>query len=74
MSLFAIKLERKKNVNSPNTLTSDQEQHIDEWYEAIDQVLQDAARKGLIVDTGRRRWSERTGRYEIVWTARKHLH
>ena len=75
MSLFAIKLERKKNVNSPNTLkrTSDREQHIDEWYEAIDQVLQDAARKGLIVDTGRRRWSERTGRYEIVWTARKNL-
>jgi chromosome segregation and condensation protein ScpB len=46
----------------------------DERHEAIEQAIQDLARRGLIVDTGRRRWSERTGRYEIVWIARKTLH
>jgi hypothetical protein len=40
-----------------------------EIYDAIKEVCQDAARKGLIVDSGRRRWSERTRRYEIVWTS-----
>jgi hypothetical protein len=43
----------------------------DDTIEAIEQALQDLARKGLIVDTGRRRWSARTGRYEIVWAARE---
>src|SRR5204863_9639938 len=28
------------------------------------------ARKGLVVDSGQRRWSERTGRYEIVWESK----
>jgi hypothetical protein len=46
---------------------------IDDGREAIEQAIQGLARKGLIFDTGRRRWSERTGRYEIVWTARKRL-
>lgn len=41
--------------------------------EAIQQAIQDLAREGLIVDSGRRRWSERTGRYEIVWIARKYM-
>jgi hypothetical protein len=35
--------------------------------DAIEQAIQSLARKGLIVNSGRRRWSERTGRYEIVW-------
>jgi hypothetical protein len=39
--------------------------------EAIEQAFQDLAREGLIVDTGRRRWSALTGRYEIVWAARE---
>jgi hypothetical protein len=43
----------------------------DDAIEAIEQALQDLARKGLIVDTGWRRWSARTGRYEIVWAARE---
>jgi hypothetical protein len=47
---------------------------IDERYEAIEQAIQNLARKGLIVDTGRRRWCEQTGRYEIVWAASKTLH
>jgi hypothetical protein len=38
-------------------------------HDAIEQAIQDLARDGLIVDSGRRRWSERTGRYEIVWIA-----
>ena len=37
--------------------------------DAIEETIRDLARQGLIVDTGRRRWSERTGRYEIVWAA-----
>jgi hypothetical protein len=35
----------------------------------IDQALQELAREGRIVDSGRRTWSERTDRYEIVWAA-----
>jgi hypothetical protein len=34
-----------------------------EKYEAIEQALQKLARGGLIVDTGRRRWSKRTRSY-----------
>ena len=42
--------------------------------DAIEQAIQNLAREGLIVDTGERRWSERTRSYQIVWTARKNLH
>ena len=34
---------------------------------AIEAAIQDLVRKGLVVDSGQRRWSQRTGRYEIVW-------
>jgi hypothetical protein len=37
---------------------------------AIEQAIEEAARMGLIVDSGERRWSERTGRYEIVWKSK----
>jgi hypothetical protein len=41
----------------------------------IDQALQELAREGRIVDSGRRAWNELIGRYEIVWVAaRKKLH
>jgi hypothetical protein len=33
-------------------------------------AIEEAARMGLIVDSGERRWSERTGRYEIVWKSK----
>jgi hypothetical protein len=46
----------------------------DDAIEAIEQAIQDLAREGLIVDTGQRRWSERTRSYQIVWAARKKLH
>ena len=39
----------------------------EEKYEAIEQALQKLVREGLIVDTGRRRWSKRTRSYQIVW-------
>ena len=38
-----------------------------EKQEATEQTLQKLARDGLIVDTGRRRWSKRTRSYQIVW-------
>jgi hypothetical protein len=34
---------------------------------AIEAAIQDFVGKGLVADSGQRRWSERTGRYEIVW-------
>jgi hypothetical protein len=34
---------------------------------AIEAAIQDLVRKGLVVDSGQRRWSKRTGRYETVW-------
>jgi N12 class adenine-specific DNA methylase len=41
-----------------------------EMLEAIDEALQEAAQRGLIVDSGKRKWSKRTGRYEIVWNSK----
>jgi hypothetical protein len=35
----------------------------------IQAALQRLASKGLIFDTGKKRWSEGSGRYEIVWAA-----
>ena len=34
---------------------------------AIEAAIQDFVGKGLVADSGQRRWSERTDRYEIVW-------
>ena len=44
------------------------------FHDEIQQAIQDLVRKGLVVDSGRRRWSERTGRYEIVWVAWEFAH
>jgi hypothetical protein len=38
--------------------------------EEIEEAIERLAREGLIVDSGERRWSERTGRYEIVWKSK----
>jgi hypothetical protein len=32
-------------------------------------AIQRFVENGLVVDTGRKRWSERTGRYEAVWAS-----
>lgn len=37
--------------------------------EAMQEAFDSLASKGLIYDTGRRRFSPRTGRFEIVWAA-----
>jgi len=34
---------------------------------SIEEAIQDHVRKGLLIDSGRKKWSQRTGRYEIVW-------
>ena len=34
-----------------------------------DRLLESAARWGLLRDTGKRKWSERTRSYQIVWEA-----
>jgi hypothetical protein len=39
--------------------------------DAIEQAIQNLARKGLIVDSGRRSWSEQTRSNQIVWVARE---
>jgi hypothetical protein len=44
----------------------------EDFYERVREATEDLARDGLIVDSGRRRWSERTQRYEIVWTVPEH--
>ena len=35
----------------------------------IEEACQDLARRGLICDSGRRRWSERMQSFQIVWIA-----
>jgi hypothetical protein len=55
-----------RNGKNPSPLLAD-DQHIEE---AIQEAIQEAVRRGWCVDTGQRRWSERTGRYEIVWKSR----
>ena len=37
---------------------------------AIERAIEEAARMGVIVDSGERRWSKRTRRYEIVWKSK----
>jgi hypothetical protein len=34
----------------------------------IEAAIKQLVEEGILYDTGRRRWSERTGRYQIVWS------
>jgi hypothetical protein len=34
---------------------------------SIEEAIQDL---GLLIDSGRKKWSQRTGRYEIVWASK----
>jgi hypothetical protein len=36
-------------------------------YEDICRTIQELVEEGLVVDSGRKKWSERTAQYEIVW-------
>jgi hypothetical protein len=38
-------------------------------HEEVMEALRRLAAKGLIYDTGRRKWSERTRSYQVVWAA-----
>jgi hypothetical protein len=49
-----------------------QKDRLKEWDQLqneIEAAIQDLVRKGLLFDTGKRRWSERKRRYEVVWAA-----
>ena len=37
---------------------------------SIEEAIQDLVRKGLLIDSGRKKWPQRTGRYEIVWESK----
>ena len=37
---------------------------------SIEEAIQDLVRKGLLIDSGRKKWSQRTGRYEVVWDSK----
>jgi hypothetical protein len=41
--------------------------HLDDLDYAIFSAIEILVKEGFLVDTGKREWSERTGRYEIVW-------
>jgi hypothetical protein len=41
-------------------------------YGPVQEVIEQLAIEGRIVDSGRRRWSDRSGRYEIVWVVAEH--
>jgi hypothetical protein len=43
--------------------------HRPPTYEEICQAVQELVKQGLVVDSGRKRWSERTGQYEILWVS-----
>jgi hypothetical protein len=40
--------------------------------EQIEQAIAALVAKGLVMDSGRRRFNPRTGRYDIVWVATEH--
>ena len=39
----------------------------EDGWETIEESIKSMVKMGLLVDSGHRRWSERTGRYEIAW-------
>ena len=39
----------------------------DDIIREIEAAIESLVQKGLVYDTGKRRWSERTGAYQIVW-------
>jgi hypothetical protein len=41
----------------------------DDHHEMVLQAIQELAAKGLIYDSGERRWSDRTLSWQIVWKA-----
>jgi hypothetical protein len=68
--------ERFKKPKTLPVLRDDKDtiEAIDEnnMYESVNEAIQELAREGKIYDTGKKRWSERTGSYQIVWAAKTH--
>jgi hypothetical protein len=54
--------EKRSKVPNVQTLRPNRQE--------IDEALESLARDGLIEDSGERRWSNRNGRYEIVWRSK----
>jgi hypothetical protein len=61
----------KQHAMSDNFEFGSWPDNVDARHDAIEQAIQNLARRGLIVDSGRRRWSERTRSHQIVWVARE---
>jgi hypothetical protein len=56
--------------NPPNQRTINMKYELNRTvtHEDICSAIQDLAEDGLIVDSGRKKWSPQTGQYEILWT------
>jgi hypothetical protein len=48
-----------------NVIVDDDENVV----ETLEETIEALKTVGLVVDSGRREWSEQTGRYEILWMA-----
>jgi hypothetical protein len=59
-AIFTHSVTRPEMTRSPTQ---------EEKYRIIEGAIRQLAAKGLIYDTGRRRWSERTQSYQVVWAA-----
>jgi hypothetical protein len=57
---------KKKYRNRP--IRSLEEDFDWEAYERMKKAREELTREGLLVDSGRKRWCEVTGRYDTVWT------
>ncbi len=56
--------EYLNRANPPPALADDKNHE-----ETIQEAIRALKRVGLVVDSGSRKWSEQTGRYEILWRA-----
>jgi len=56
--------EYLKRANPPPVVVDDEDDE-----ETIQEAFQALKRVGLVIDSGSRKWSEQTGRYEILWRA-----
>ena len=59
-----------KNIHFPWPAEEDRPADPAEIQRSIEEAIQELVRRGLAVDSGQRRWSQRTGRYEIVWESK----
>ena len=70
-------MDRKKGIIGrldrkffrPDRFFKRRSQPEDEFFSMVQGAIDELAADGLIYDTGRRRWSERTQSYQIVWAA-----